>query len=224
MHAWLPVISGRVTTPGGSPITFTYRTAAVDTTDSNTYSFASQAIGPEADRSHVIVAHAIRRTGTTDTTSMTIGGVSATRIVQFQDANGTIAFYGAVVPTGTTATVVVNLDNTAVRCGIGVWSVQNLSSLVPVATTNHAAGSGTTMTLSLSTPSGDSIVLALGYISFGSTQEINWTGLTENADLGFESIADLAVASGAFSTSGSKTITATWGSSSLFYGTSVCLQ
>jgi hypothetical protein len=96
----------------------TFRGSQADTVDRTTYTFATKDIGTaSADR---IVAAAVMVQDHAAPTSVTLGGITATKLTDAA-TNGTI--WWAIVPTGTTADLVFTMPGTAACCIIGWWTV-----------------------------------------------------------------------------------------------------
>jgi hypothetical protein len=119
---------------GGGPHTsLTWRSAQIVNTPGTTFTFNSQAIGTAAADRWVIVATSSNPFGFFPS-SVTIGGVAATLIIQAS----VTSMWAALVPTGTTANIVVNLASTDDRVIMGYWTVSMASGL-PTATGAAAA-------------------------------------------------------------------------------------
>jgi hypothetical protein len=154
----------------GAPKVLTYQTSAADDSNLTTYTFSAQAIGTAAADRYVHVFGG----GSNDTSavsSVTIGGVTAT-INKTQTGTSCTTFIAtALVPTGTTADIVIVWGGAQVRCGIGVWSSTGLTSataLDTAGTTTDAA----TMTLTNSVSGGFAIAGAWANLATSLT----WTG------------------------------------------------
>lgn len=210
-------------------ISRTYHASAVDASDLTNYSFSGVSIGNPGDRDYVLAFVFSRDTANgLSISSMTIGGVSATPILEreFDDAGNSsvVAAYYAAVPTGTTATIAVNFNQSAIRCGVEVYTVKDATSMTPHATSVHSDSNNDTgpIPLSVAAPSGNSIILGG---TFGANGAFSWAGLTEDDKTTVEgSFFDISVASGAFSTSGTKTINCTTGAAGGKSGISFSLQ
>lgn len=180
--------SARVAAGGGGPISSTYQTAAVDTTDAASYSFTSQPIGTASASRRVVVALGWASGSAVTLSSVTIGGVSATIDADTGNATGNrrVYFASAVVPTGTTATVAVTLSGTVVRIGMGLWTLTGGSPTGQTAVVINAPSG----TLTVTTVSGD-VVLAAGFSSH-TTNSITTTwsgaGVTERYDTQIENV------------------------------------
>ncbi|WP_448005333.1 hypothetical protein [Agromyces bauzanensis] len=155
-----------------SGITGTYQATVYDEEDRATYTFSAQPIGAAASSRRVVVAIGCRHSSGITLNTVTIGGVAATKDVTKIEAGGIneTVIASAVVPTGTTADVVVTFTGgSAVRCTIGVWTLTGGSP----ATTAIAAETDPT-SLTLSTSSGDFVVAAVT-----AQVTVVWSGASE---------------------------------------------
>jgi hypothetical protein len=179
---------------------FSFLQAASSTTDTNAYTFAAQNLGAADPNRYIIVAAMARRAGVTAMTisSITVGGVAATIVVQLQanPTNTNIAGLAiAAVPDGTTGDVVVTFSQTMVRCGIALYRAVGISSATPTDTGSNAVD-----------PISDTLnVLAGGFaigcvIGGSGTTTVAWTNLTENYDANIESAITYSGASAVFPT------------------------
>lgn len=131
-------------------------------------------------------------------TGVTIGGVSATSLVQqtHTPANALTrtGIFGAVVPGGTSGNVVVNASPAPLRMDIGLFAIHGGASLTPrdVLGSNAANPSGT-----LDIAAGGVAFAHIGITSGASST--NWTGLTEQYDAHTVSVTYYSGASDAFS-------------------------
>lgn len=171
---------------GGSPVVeFTAQIAV--TTDAASYSFSGVSIGsPSADR-YVFVAIASRTTNSGSDPTVTIGGVIATKLIGAYHPTTTTTtthIYAALVPTGSTATVVVTFGASMLRCSIAAYRVTNWGgSLI-----------GSTADADRSAISGD-VDLSIGgtsVISVGAAGHlaavVGYTGLVEDYNITVEAI------------------------------------
>lgn len=182
------------------------------TTDQTTFTFSTQAIGPEPGagqtRSIVVGLWGPGASGAARTvSSVTINGITASQDI-FLDAGGgrIAAFYRAVVPTGTSVTIVVTFSGQCVRCGIGVWRLTNIGSLVDSgSSTASPAGS-----VSVDAVAGGAVI---GF-AFGSDASVRrtatWTGINEMFDAAIETSHDTTGANKAILADGTVDVTCTW--------------
>ena len=172
------------------PLVLTYQGETENTVNGTVFTFAAEAIGAAAAdrRVHVLIG-ASGNVGTI--TTVTIGGISANITAQAQDGAAKAGIATALVPTGTTADVVVTLSDTQGRCHIGVFSSTGLSSNTPLDTGTSTADPATdTLT---SAPGG--FCLGLG-VSVATTT-VAWTGITEQYDVQVEATITASGASAA---------------------------
>lgn len=115
-----------------------YTSTSSSTNNQSNYTFNNMSIG-SADANRVIaVAIYAGLNGTA--TSVTIGGVSATKVV---GVTGTVAeIWWASVPTGTTATVAISLSGSAGRCAVSAYRIIPGYSSTPYSS-NSTAGVST---------------------------------------------------------------------------------
>lgn len=153
-----------------------------------TYTFAGCAIGtPDASRL-VVVGIGASNGGTVfhPVSSVTIGGVNATFLCE-ADASGSSGsgvtshaeLWAAMVPTGTTATIVVTMSGAEDRCFIGTWALRFLQSNTPVGTASQYGTDGNT-SVNVNVPA-KGVVIGVCYNTV-CTGNITWTGITENYD------------------------------------------
>ncbi len=175
-------------------ITFAYETTVASTTDLTTYTFSTVDIGTaNADRC-VIVSAIARKSGASATLStVTIGGVSATIVVQNTNnvTNTDVAgLAAAIVPTGTTGDIVVTWSAGMLRSQIGVWTAIGTDSC----TTPHDTGSSLSGDPSTTIDIADAgAAVGAGLTAAGTTA--SWTGLTENFDATLETFVTATGAS-----------------------------
>ena len=162
----------------GPAATITNTAFASDDTTQTTYTFASQAIGTAASTRVVIVCGGTRNSAQM-ISSMTIGGISATKAISAAGASSfnSAEIWYAVVPTGTTATISLTLGSSAPRYAISVYAANGLLNAgAPTAT-----GSSTAATPSVSiSPPGFGVGVA--FVFGGQNGTTAWTGFTEDVD------------------------------------------
>lgn len=189
-----------------SVATISYRTNTSDSVDRSVYTFPGLDIGTAGTNRHVVVG--VVSSGTSPSISgITIGGASATAMIEQAETNLKIGLWIAQVSSGATGDVVVTHTGTMLRCGVIVWAVYDLLSATPTAT---ASDSAPPLSQSLTISAGGvGIGLADGYQN-GSTASWTWTGLTEDADTDFSEGANHDAMSGAsLASSAGTTITVT---------------
>jgi hypothetical protein len=156
-----------------APIDLQYRDHGGDNVTTDSYTFSSMDIGTAAGGRVVIVAYAGRSGNSL--TSATIGGVSATKLVE-QNGNHTFGWIAAIVPSGSTGDVVLNFNSNQLRCGIDVYAAYNVQDVSALSTDTENDGNYSS---SLDVPEGG-IALA-GMAAYGSGSTFTWTaGVTED--------------------------------------------
>lgn len=168
-----------------TPASISFIGSTENTTDGTSFTFTNHAIGTaNATRRVVVVCHFFAASNTV--TSATIQGISATIHVQATEGGATnagIAIISALVPTGTTATIVLNLSASSTRAYVGVFSALHESVSSPFATaTDITLTSSTTLDINANTSAGGWIVsgTTMGGATAGRTY--TWTGVTESYD------------------------------------------
>lgn len=142
-------------------------------TSASTHTFTSKNIGTADPTRFVIVG--VGSLGGNAITGCTIGGNAAT-LVASSGGSGTNSYtrmFGLLVPSGTTATIVVSL-NTNQNAYIGVFAAYHLISTTPVASNGNNTNNPITLDLNVSAGG-----VACGYAisSAGNSSTWTWTGL-----------------------------------------------
>ncbi len=181
LHLAMPLTMGmlRPTTAGGTPA-FSYRTTSVNTANQSSYTFTAVDIGTAHASRLVIVGVS---TQTSDPTAVTVGGVSATKVVEGNTGNGQAEIWQAAVPTGTTGDIVVTAAS-AVNCVVHVWAGYP-GNTTAVDKLGADLGSGTSITLTdlAKTNGGFTVMMDVG--SATATRVFSQNGaetITENYD------------------------------------------
>ena len=163
-----------------------YRTQTGFSANTSSFSFVSQNIGyVDPTRVIVVAVHYYEYDTSATITSLTINGTSAPqRILRSRLVSGGsgsfvyTALHSLAVPTATTATIAITFNRAIdYGCRIGVWSLYNVSSAVPVATDS----SNDTSSLDINVQPNDvGVVATTGVYGVGS---ISWTNATERYDV-----------------------------------------
>lgn len=105
------------------PFTLTYLTSDNSDNNASGYTFSGINFGSAAANRLIIVA--VHNSGPSgkSLSSITIGGVTGTIVKNQTSGFAGVAIAQALVPSGTSGTVVVTLSGSNESCGIGVWSV-----------------------------------------------------------------------------------------------------
>ncbi len=167
---------------------------ANNTADQASYTFSSQNLGVANAERYIIATIHSRKAGAAMTIdSVTIGGVSASIVVQKTNTvvnSNVVAIAIAKVPTGTTGDVVVNLSTTVLRCAINLYRAVGI---IPTAFDSDESGA-TNPAVTLDVPRGG-LVIGAGV----DTNAATWTGLTEDIDATVETFLTHTAASRLFS-------------------------
>ena len=178
----LGVLASSHVAPAGGSGSFDFLSTHSSDANASSYTFSGVDIGTAATDRVVIVYVSFQNASAT-ISGVTIGGVTATIDVQGGGTNGNNrnGWARAVVPTGTTADIVVTAINAVPKsCGIGVY--RSAGYTVTLSDTLNVPGA---TPLSLS---GDITAIAGGVILAGATWRdysttATWTGVTEDWDL-----------------------------------------
>jgi hypothetical protein len=164
-----------------------------DTSDASTYTFASQNLGAASIDRLIIVTAAFRGGSGTRFINGSIAGITAATIFVSESLQQQVAMFAAVVPTGTTGDIVVNLlGGNSLRCRISVWAAIK-SSRFPHRVATSAADDPTT---NIDVPAnGFAIATA---VTLNASATTTWTGLTEVDDTNVESAITVSSASSEF--------------------------
>ncbi len=131
---------------GPFPPDFSHTASAVDDGNTTVYGFTAQAIGAaDIGRRVFVSATSSATTANSGISAVTIGGIAATIHAATNNTgntrNGVVAIASAIVPTGTTADVVVTHPLPVLGCHISVYRASGLVSGTPfdTATSDNAA-------------------------------------------------------------------------------------
>lgn len=189
-----------------------FKQSTTDIADSNSYTFSSQDFGTAEAGRYIIIGIISRKSTTAATiTGVTIGGVTATIVVQRTNTitNTDVAGIAiALVPDGATGNIVVTFSATMLRCAISVYRAVGLSSATP---TDSDGSTASAPSVALDVPAGG---FAIGMALTSATTTTSWTGLTENVDATLETYVTYSSALQEFASAETgRTMTATFGSS-----------
>ena len=145
-------------------------------------SYTSQSIGTASSDRVVVVAVSARSSAAT-TTAVTIGGVSASKIVERTSTDTTSAIWAAAVPTGTTATIDVSWSGTVFWQGIAVWAMTGTAGNPAALNTSGAFNNSATLTISttLTIPANGGAV-GNAVLAQTGNNSATWVGFTKNVD------------------------------------------
>ncbi len=175
---------------GSSPPSYTYNTRSIHTANNATNTFTALDIGAADPTRFVIIGIAVYAAGVgQNVSSVTIGGITATLLAGIRDtgSDARSMFYGALVPTGTTADVIITAAGTWQNCAVSSYSLYNLTSTTPFAT---ATSQASPCSLNANTTA-DAIVLAMTMTGVQNGITTTWVGVTERS--GFDEQVETAL-------------------------------
>jgi hypothetical protein len=140
-----------------SNVSIAYTDGSSSSANSFTYTFSSVGIGAAATDRIVAVCAAINATSATTygISSITIGGVAATMAVR-SSSNKNAAIAYAVIPTGTTATIVVTLtgSGTPGRCVVNAYRITGYNNSAPIVASAFSDTAVASVSASINVPGG----------------------------------------------------------------------
>lgn len=186
----LPGIAGVMPAVASGPagISASYLSLEVDPSPGTTSEFVDYAIGDAAaDRRVFLAVHWVEGSTHRTISSATIGGVSATIHIQEGHSGGVtgfgVAIISAIVPTGTTATVVVNFSGNKTDTTIGGIRVTGLSNSSPHATAvDENEGTASSLAVSINVPEDGLLIGAYSSSTNATLRAVTWGGVTEEYD------------------------------------------
>ena len=159
-----------------TPVEATFETSQVDTTDTGSpLTFSGVDLGDAAANRHIVVGVGVSWGGSAQVSGVTVGGQSATEIIEVGLASQKASLHIAAVPTGATGDIVITTTGTGESWGIGVWR------LIGANATPDDTGSSTAdpMVDTINCPAGG-VIIGYAHAQNGNTH--TWTNLTEQFD------------------------------------------
>lgn len=194
-----------------SAASISYTGGQTSTANQTNYTFASAPIGADATDRMFVIAVAERFTGTTPPTGVTMNGSAMTKISSI-DLNSDITLSlwylpRGIIPTGSTASVVVSNSTGRSMCRIDLWRIVSQSSDTPYwSLPVYNAGFTSLLTFSPTPDLPDGASMAASAAP-NANPSYTWVGLTESYDTFTET--DNCEVSGATGTGIPATLTAT---------------
>lgn len=197
---------------GGFQKSVVFQEARHSSTAATSFTFTGVNIGtPDPTRLIVVGVNYYEYDTSANLNSLMVGGAAtASRVTASEGVpGGSGSFIYAnlrtiSVATGSTATITATFNRAInLGCSVAVWSIYNLQSSTPVATTSDGVNSGAA-TISFTTQPEDIICAVLtGAVNGGSS---TWTGATEDYDSALGGLTRSGASTQVFTT-GTKTIT-----------------
>lgn len=146
-----------------------YLTRLEDNTNSASYTFTGVSIGTAAP-TRLIVLSIFTSTDASPQmiNAVTVAGISATPIFRTTSGDPDTSLYYVNVPLGTTATITVDLNGTDGRLIVGVWAINDLSSVTPVSSDSTSVAPAATLSRTISVQQ-DGITIVAGGATTGSS-------------------------------------------------------
>lgn len=165
------------------PATVSFVGCTRSTSDLTTYTFTTHATGTAGTRKTIVGVSAIDSATDYSTSSMTVGGASATEVVDSADTGSLVqsSIYIIDNPSGTTANIVVTMSEAVTALGICVWAAYDLGSETATGTAAQFQTASEAITLDLNVNAGG-VGVGMSAVNFATSQATTWTGMTENAD------------------------------------------
>ena len=149
------------------------------TNNTSTYTYTDHAIGVASGDRLVVVAFGAGDTASVSST--TIGGSGADIVAQVGQTNdGLSCIFQRLVTSGTTATIVINLSDSAVHSHISVYTLTGLKSTTALDSGTSKADDVTSRTVSLTTQN-HAAIIAVAEIYAGNPT-LSWTGSDDAAE------------------------------------------
>jgi hypothetical protein len=165
-----------------APLALTYLQSTTDTGNESTeYEFTSVNFGV-ADATRVVIV-GVSLSANSVTLGATIGGVTATLVAQVHTGGNVAELWAAAVPTGTSGTVTITLDDSGARIRIHTFRMVNGNATATFANSN-TNGSGST-SIAVTVPAGGAGIGITANNSGGTG--FSWTNGTEVDDTNVES-------------------------------------
>lgn len=154
-----------------------------DSVDRTTYTFATQSIGTAAVGRCVVVSVGGGQSGNRDINSVTVGGNTATELIEVDSAGNinVVGLFAITVDTGTTADVVVTFSASMARAAIGVWAIYGVQNCTTATDTQSDTGANPSVNINVS--AGGSVI---GYVRTNTGTVGTWSGITEDFDASVE--------------------------------------
>ena len=183
---------------GGGKVSVALTDNTVDTANASTHTFTSQSIGAiDANRKIVVIVNTGGVSASTSVSSMTINSVAAGLVLAV--TNSTEAWFvteiwQAVVPTGTSVSIVVNWSGTVVNAGIGVYRVIGAASAAYATASDNDSDP---LTATIDIPADGVLICGAGE---GTAATWSWTNADEDYDETIEAGDNQSGASKAYDT------------------------
>lgn len=201
----------------GSAISETYKSTYVDSTAQTTFTKTGAALGSADSNRYVIVGVMTVNDDSTTVSSVSVGGVSATKMASASGgASGYTSiseFWKANVPSGTTGDISVVFSGATDRAGFDWWTcIGDVQAQFVNKTEVTGTGGVNTYTANQQCPDNGFVTAIIAAQCDSGDPSFTWagTGIAEDSETGWSSFdGGFSAASGTYTTGGVNTITAT---------------
>jgi hypothetical protein len=160
--------------------TLTYVTSVSDTADATTYTFTAASIGAATADRVIVVGCGGSIVASRTISSVTLGGNAMTAVTTTAAGDSPTGIYSLVVPSGTTATIVVTFSGGVSRCGISIWSLTGWGNVNTYAYNADTQNTVSTLSVTANEPEYGAVI---GFATSFQTGGINRT-YSSNTNLG----------------------------------------
>jgi|SRR3989304_700982 len=170
---------GKLMTGKGSP-SLSFIGVTPDVSNLTVYTFTNHAIGDADPTRRVVVAVSLgfNAAGGQTLASATIGGIAATIHVQL-GSQDCVAIISALVPTGTTATIVITASAVAARAAVAVYRAINETVATFHQTQTDGTLTGAVLSVAINIPASGWVV---AISQFNGNVTTTWAGVVEQYD------------------------------------------
>lgn len=168
------------------PLELTFRGGFTTTSTSFFNTFTGVPLGAaESDRLVIVTAGNRPNPSPPNVVSVSVGGVSATK--QSGTTPVVDSIWTAIVPSGTTATVIVTNDAASVGLGVSVYTVTGGASRIAKQSANSVVASGTNpVTTTMNVSKGDVVIMVAsndsgasgGVVLVGATEDVEYNQIS----------------------------------------------
>lgn len=166
-----------------------FESHAENSSSTSSYTFSGQAFGAAEDNRYIVVALSWIIANTIS--SVTIGGVTATILVEATTTGRGCALCIALVPTGTSGDIVLNLSGGSSGATCAVYKVTGIQSAAAASTASSAA-SAPTASLNIAANGG---LIAVAQAQNFSAPTASWTNATEDCENTYSTVQTRTTAS-----------------------------
>lgn len=165
------------------PIDLVYNGTHEDSTATTVYTHTSFAlsVAPHANRRVIVTTMTTDTETSVSVTGMTIGGVAATKMSEvesnFNSGVVYLSMWQALVPTGTTATIVTTYSESVFRDYISVYTTTNWDGAIGTAVSDNASDGS--MSVSVNVAALGAAIGIAGNATNGGIGTATWAGLTQ---------------------------------------------